>query len=222
MRYEDWEPLYRKILEEFEFSEEMDLQSAKLLDKYLKKPDLGEIMKKIRDKEVSIFGAGPSLDRVEEIPNCTEISADGATSFLVERGIIPDIIVTDLDGNLGDLVYANAKGSTVILHAHGDNIDKIAEHAGNFKDLYGTTQTRPFGNLLNFGGFTDGDRAVFIAEHFKPKKIVLYGMDFDAELGRYSFSSNREKKRKKLKWAKILIGHLKGTTKVSIMDWKEV
>ena len=49
-----------------------------------------------------------------------------------------------------------------------------------------------FANLQNYGGFTDGDRAVFIADHFKAKKIFLIGFDFNDDVGRYSFTKNKE------------------------------
>ena len=46
------------------------------------------------------------------------------------------------------------------------------------KNCIGTTQTNPFNKIQNFGGFTDGDRGVFLASHFDAKKIILFGMDF--------------------------------------------
>ena len=42
------------------------------------------------------------------------------------------------------------------------------------------------GKVHNFGGFTDGDRCVFLANHFKAKKIILLGMDFGTRIGKYS------------------------------------
>ena len=35
-----------------------------------------------------------------------------------------------------------------------------------FANVVGTTQTEEFGKMKNFGGFTDGDRCVFLAEFF--------------------------------------------------------
>lgn len=208
MQYCEWAVFYQKIVEDFGYSVEEDKKAAKVLNEAITKPDLGALEKKVKDKRVSIFGAGPSLEEVNKIPEGTIIAADGATTFLLERGVVPDIIVTDLDGDMRDLLRANDKGSAVVLHAHGDNIDKIKSHAKDFKKVVGTTQSRPFGNLSNFGGFTDGDRAVFLAEYFGAKEILLYGMDFDSDVGKYSFSKDTKTKRKKLKWGKRLIGHL--------------
>ncbi len=221
MRYEEWEPFYYKIIEDFGFSKDEDQQAAKILNTYLKKPDLTRLYGKISKKEVAVFGAGPSLDFIEEIPDVTTIASDGATSFFIDMDVNPDIIVTDLDGDIDDLIKANSRGSIVFLHAHGDNKDMIIKYADRFKDPLGTTQTRPFGNLLNFGGFTDGDRAAYIAEHFRPSKIFLYGMDFKETPGKYSYSKDSDIKRKKLKWAELLIKHLMETTDVPIVYYNK-
>ena len=169
----------------------------------------------IFNKEVIVFGAGPSLENSIKIykknfSNKIKITADGATSALIERKIKPDIIVTDLDGNVKDQIKANSDGSFVIIHAHGDNIKKIKKYVPKFKGkLLGSTQTDPklYENVYNFGGFTDGDRAVYLADHFNAKKIFLVGFDFNGEIGKYSFSKNKDKniKLKKLKWCKHLI-----------------
>ena len=49
--------------------------------------------------------------------------------------------------------------------------------------VIGTTQIEPISDVYNFGGFTDGDRAVFLAEHFGAKEIELVGFDFEAAEG---------------------------------------
>ncbi len=217
MRYEEWEPFYYKIIEDFGFSKDKDQLAAKILNTYLKKPDLAGVNAKVCKKEVAVFGAGPSLESIKEIPDVTTIASDGATSFFIDMGLNPDIIVTDLDGDIDDLIKANSRGSIVFLHAHGDNKDRIIKYADRFEDPLGATQTRPFGNLLNFGGFTDGDRAAYLVEHFGPSKIFLYGMDFKKKPGKYSYSKDSDIKRKKLKWAELLIKHLMETTDVPIV-----
>ena len=104
----------------------------------------------------------------------------------------------------------------MVIHAHGDNLDKIKAYAREFTRVIPTCQCKPLGNLQNFGGFTDGDRAVFLAVHFKAREIVLYGMDFEG-VGKYSFSKDTSIKRKKLKWGKRLIDYLrqKGDIKIT-------
>ena len=43
--------------------------------------------------------------------------------------------------------------------------------------VMGTTQSRPFGRLHNFGGFTDGDRAVFAADDLGAASVRIIGFD---------------------------------------------
>jgi uncharacterized Rossmann fold enzyme len=221
MEIEKWLVFYDEILKEFRFSKERDRESALLLNTFLKKPDNGRLECLISGRDVNIFGAGPSLERVGSIPPGPNIAADGACSYLLKRDIVPEVVVTDLDGNIEDILEANRLGALIFLHAHGNNIDLVRRYAADFKNLFGTTQVWPFGNLLNFGGFTDGDRAGFIAEHFSPKKITFYGMNFDMAPGRYSFTKqeNLGIKKKKLRWAKRLLEFLKKGSDVEI-DFK--
>ncbi len=208
MEYEEWEGLYKKILVEFGFSQERDLEVAKILDGIIEYYFLEDLERKIRGKRVNVYGAGSSIERLRDFPEGTSIAADGTTSLLLERGMAPDIVVTDLDGKMEDLLEANEGGSIMVIHAHGDNQRAIERYAPRFKNVIGTTQAKPFGKLHNFGGFTDGDRAVFIAEHFGAGEIHLYGMDFHGKTGRYSLSEDSEIKRKKLLWAEDLINYL--------------
>ncbi|BAK54324.1 hypothetical protein STK_05390 [Sulfurisphaera tokodaii str. 7] len=170
------------------------------------KNDYVEKLNIIRDKRVAVVGAGPNLVSVNEISEDLIISADGATNFLYEHGIIPDIIVTDLDG-----ISVFPEESIYVVHAHGDNIRKLYK-VNNMKIVIGSAQVFPFGNIHLFGGFTDGDRAVILAKLFKAKEIVLYGMDFDSGyVGKYSkpyYEQNLPAnwvKRNKLKIAKQII-----------------
>jgi len=210
MKQSEWLPFYEAISVDFGYLKERDLECARLLESFLEPPILDRLEALISGRVVNVFGSGPSLEKLKSIPDGINIACDGASSFLLENGVVPDIIVTDLDGRIDDLLSANREGAFIVLHAHGDNFDPVAKYAPRFNNLYGTTQTEAFGNLLNFGGFTDGDRAVFLAEHFKPNFIKLYGMDFDSLPGRYSFTEPDavEVKKKKLGWAKKLVDYI--------------
>ncbi|MFQ5815326.1 MAG: 6-hydroxymethylpterin diphosphokinase MptE-like protein [Candidatus Hydrothermarchaeaceae archaeon] len=208
MRYEEWEGFYREILSDFNFSEERDEAAARLLNSIIKPLDTNLLEENLKGKRVNVYGASPALELIKEFATGTNIAANGATSYLLNMGVVPDIVVTDLDGRIEDLMRAMDGGSILVVHAHGDNIDAIRKHVGRLGKIIGTTQTRPFGRLHNFGGFTDGDRAIFLAHHFGAREIHLYGMDFHGEIGRYSFSEDSETKRKKLLWAEKLINHL--------------
>jgi hypothetical protein len=82
--------------------------------------------------------------------------------------------------------------------------------ASGFKYCIGTTEGKPFGNIRNFGGFTDGDRCVFLAKYFGAKSIILFGMDFGTKIGKYSKEkiSDRATKIRKLRYGKNLLAWL--------------
>ena len=211
MKVRGWEKKYVKILKEFNFSRKEDEESARVLNSILKRRvSLKKIEEKIRNQTVFVVGAGSSL--VSSIPilkkykNITKIVADGATRALIENKIIPDVVVTDLDSEPEFLKKASKSGAIMVVHSHGDNIEKL-HLALEFRTCIGTTEGRPFGNIHNFGGFTDGDRCVFLARYFKAEKIILFGMDFGPKIGRYSKIRvyDRRTKLKKLQHGKKLL-----------------
>jgi len=211
MTIKGWESKYREILKDFGYSRKKDTQSCKLLDSLLpKKTRIAEIKDLIEKKPVFVVGAGPSLPSsisiLKKYKKITKIVADGATKAIIENGLKPDIVVTDLDGDIKSLKKAGRTNTIMVVHAHGDNSEKI-HFVKNFKNCIGTTQTKPVGRVHNFGGFTDGDRCVFLANHFKAKKIILLGMDFGTRIGKYSKSTvvNRTIKIKKLRRGKKLL-----------------
>jgi len=211
MTIKGWESKYREILKDFGYSRKKDIQSCKLLDSLLpKKTRIAEIKDLIEKKPVFVVGAGPSLPSsisiLKKHKKITKIVADGATKAIIENGLKPDIVVTDLDGDIKSLKKAGRTNTIMVVHAHGDNSEKI-HFVKNFKNCIGTTQTKPMGKVHNFGGFTDGDRCVFLANHFKAKKIILLGMDFGTRIGKYSKSTvvNRTIKIKKLRRGKKLL-----------------
>jgi hypothetical protein len=62
------------------------------------------------------------------------------------------------------------KGSIVLIHAHGDNVDKLEKYVPRFKRFVATTQARPFDEVYNFEGFNDGERCFFVVREFRAKK----------------------------------------------------
>jgi len=208
MDFDEWEPLYEEILHDFGFSREADERSAMLLESKVSKTRTMALdqLKGLIGETVTIFGCGPGLG--EELAHIklrgTLISAGGATTVLCKYGIRPDIMVTDLDGPIRADIECNTKGSVAVIHAHGDNMHLIEEQVCKFKGRMAiTTQSRPFGRLINTGGFTDGDRAVMLARSSGAKNIVLVGFDFDRPSPKEGHDPNV--KLKKLKWAKRLI-----------------
>jgi uncharacterized Rossmann fold enzyme len=214
--YKDWEKLYVRILKDYNFSRKEDERSALLLSKLLaekKVTALAPLRKKLSGKVVTVVGgqlkkAGKWLDR-NPVPHRPVICCDSATNLMLRRGIIPDIVVTDLDGDVNALVNASRNGAILVVHAHGDNITAVQKTVPLLPGtIIGTTQGRPRRNVRNFGGFTDGDRAVFLAHHFCVKTIILVGFDFRAPYGETGKKA-KIMKLNKLRTAKMLIGLIK-------------
>ncbi len=209
MRFDEWSPIYESILSDMGYDRSSDEASARLLKVLMLNADLmtvDELSSMIGD-EVSIFGAAKCLESdVEKIsPSGTLISAGSATVRVMAMGIMPDIVVTDLDGDIDSQIQASERGAVTLIHAHGDNADLIARYAKEFRGrVVLTTQSSPDNILYDFGGFTDGDRAVCLARHFGSSRIRLYGFDFDDPYP--GDGKDLSIKSKKLKWAKRLIG----------------
>jgi uncharacterized Rossmann fold enzyme len=237
-----WLPYYDAIAKDLGIDAEKDTIAARMLADGLKKNGkihprdevLMELERTIEGKDVLVFGAGPDLemelDKLVEvkrtggrwkIPSTAEdviIAADGATSTIMSRGLVPHIIVTDLDGGTEDQIHCLSRGSIMLVHGHGDNMKTISNIVPRlFGSVLGTTQVDPSegGGLDNFGGFTDGDRAAFTAQHFGARSIMLLGFNFNEVGPKITDGGIRisdvdpmesEFKFKKLAWANILLG----------------
>jgi len=202
-----WKKRYLLILKELDYSQKKDKESAIILDSILKKTNTAEkILKLIEGKTVFVIGSGPSLSnaipRLKKLKKSIKIAADSSLKPLVDNGIIPDIVVTDLDGDENTIKKIAKTKSIFVIHAHGDNIEKL-ELVKKIRNCIGTTQSNPFNKIQNFGGFTDGDRGVFLANYFGAKKIILFGMDFGNRIGKFS---NTKKSDRKIKLKKLEIG----------------
>jgi len=232
LRFEEWWPFYLRISREMGYSIEEDRRSAEILralllegDEYILREELGAVI----GRKVYVFGAGPSLENALkefDFSDGTLISADGATTALLDFDIVPDVIVTDLDGRISDIKLANDRGAFLVVHAHGDNRDKLVSYVPFLSRILGTTQTEPLDIVYNFGGFTDGDRAAFLAEELGAKEIVLVGFDFGETVGKWSKPSLKGHspvwgtKRKKFEFAKELLAWLekRGRAKLTYLD----
>ena len=235
MTIRGWKTRYHEIRNIFGYRKYDDLISAKKLNSKIgKRYPLSNIKKTIRGQTVFIIGAGPSLSRsistLKKYQNITKIVADGAVQALIEHKIKPQILVTDLDGDIASIKKIGRTKIPIIIHAHGNNYDKL-DIVSELQNKIGTTQTKKFGKLENFGGFTDGDRCVFLAESFNAKKIILFGMDFGDKIGKYSKKKvmDRKTKLKKLEYGKKLLEWLAKesdselyTTSKSIKGFKKI
>ena len=228
MTIRGWKTKFREIRKKFGYLEKDDYRSAKKLDSLLGRKKLKKQLRDIIDgKTIFIIGAGPSLSKslryIKKCKNVTKIVADGAVRALLEKNIKPDILVTDLDGDLDSIKKIGQSDIPIVVHAHGDNYDKI-EIVKELSNVVGSTQTKKFGKMENFGGFTDGDRCIFLAEYFNASKIVLIGMDFGQEIGKYSKHKilNRRMKLKKLKIGKNITEWVGTKSKADLYSTKKI
>jgi len=208
MRWEQWGPLYERIAAEFGFSVDEDRAAAWELSRLAERLDVrgDEHLRRVVGRQACVLGHGPGLEAALEglRPSGPVIAADGAAScFLEATGRAPDVIVTDLDGG-ADLEGMSRSGSTVVAHAHGDNVDRMR---GIVPMLSGpvvlTCQCGPVPPVLCHGGFTDGDRAVELARCAGAEEIELVGFDFLTP--RRKDGRDPAVKARKLAWARRII-----------------
>lgn len=243
MDFNEWGGWYKEILDTLGFSREGDENTAALLDKILDEKGCltieefsDEIMEKKDTSKFIVVGAGPSIKKhikyVKENYDLNDyliVSADGATTAMLEDDLVPDIVATDLDGKMDDLLAANSLGSYFVVHAHGDNEELIVKWTTSFDKILGTTQSKPVGHLYNFGGFTDGDRAMFFTLALGCEEMVLAGMDFGTTVTKYSRPNIEgatgpadEIKTKKLIFAERLLAWIKENTDVKVINLVDI
>ncbi len=238
----DWLPIYSELSKDLSLDPAKDAEAGRVLAELLKEnPNIEppeevmlELERIVTDRNVFVLGAGPDLEEELSIlisqkqasgdwtaissGNDVLITADGATSPVMSKGILPDIIVTDLDGGVEDQIRCVSRGSVMLVHSHGDNVNRLRSVVPRLHgSVIGTTQVNPYdaGGLFNFGGFSDGDRAAFAADHFRARSITLLGFNFSevatklSEGGRRMPALSPEEERfkfKKLAWANVLLG----------------
>ncbi len=211
MRHSEWEPIYREILVDMGYGRAEDEACVRVLKAVTLNSDL------ITDDEAAerfsetatVFGDAPCLESDIALlpPEGTLVSSGSAVVRLLALGILPDAVVTDLDGDIYAQLDASARGAITFIHAHGDNQDLVRMYAGLFKGpVILTTQSVPENTVLDFGGFTDGDRAVCIAQELGARRILLEGFDFEHPNPKEG--SDPSVKLRKLAWAKRIIENL--------------
>ena len=207
MRFSDWEPVYEEILADFGFDRDEDEMSVRVLKAVTVNSDL------IDDDEFgehfgpvsTVFGNAPCLEQdiSEKGVEGTLVASGSSVKRLLALGVRPDIVVTDLDGDIDSQLEASSGGAVTAILAHGDNQDLVRMYAGSFKGpVILTTQSTPENTVFNFGGFTDGDRAVCMARHFG-SEVRLLGFDYDHPMDKEG--SDPDVKLHKLRWARRII-----------------
>lgn len=195
MNWAEWAPTYRQIVHDFGYDERADASARDLLDALLE-PKLVARLPDVRGRDVVVLGPA-RFARVPEGP-----------LFVTDPRALPprppDLVVTDLDGDVGLQVALNALGVPLVVHAHGDNQDTLRQVLPELRGpLAGSTQVEPKGRVANFGGFTDGDRACCIAAHLGASSVTLVGFDWDSP--QEKAGRERGVKARKLAWAKRIV-----------------
>ncbi|MBW6518955.1 MAG: DUF115 domain-containing protein [ANME-2 cluster archaeon] len=207
MKFEDWEPIYKEIIKDMGYDRTQDEQAAGLLSGLLfsieqsRLAPVRKLTELVQGKDVLVCGNAPSLAHeladVDPSGYCI-IAADGATAHIMDAGLVPHIIVTDLDGAVASEIEASNRGAVMVVHAHGDNVDTVQAIVPGLYHIIGSTQAAPLENVYNFGGFTDGDRCVFLAVEFDAASVTMIGFDFNDTMV-------TPMKARKLDWARRLI-----------------
>jgi len=200
MRFADWEPHYLAILDYFGFDRALDEEAAHLLASLLPRDDLPLLASLCNGRHVTVCGNAPCLKN--ELGKITGpvFAADAAAEVLCDHRVQPDAIFSDLDGATDRFIDMNREGTVIVVHAHGDNMPLLRHWVPRFPGpVVATTQAAPLPHVHNFGGFSDGDRAVFAADELGANGITIIGFDLDD-------TSVDPIKRGKLFWAKHLLG----------------
>lgn len=216
MKWADWEATYDTILNDMSLNRELEARAleaavrASSVTRCLKDDAaLAELRRRIGHSCI-VCGNSPGLEHdmgilleCGAVQGNTIIAADAAGPRIGRIGVVPDIIVTDMDGETEDEIGQNARGTLLLLHFHGDNAERASEISMRLGGPFIiTVQSMPGKGVFNFGGFTDGDRAVLLAEEFGIRSVVLAGFDF---LSPYEQGREREIKLRKLRWAKSIM-----------------
>ncbi|ELY44108.1 6-hydroxymethylpterin diphosphokinase MptE-like protein [Natronorubrum bangense] len=184
MHFDEWEPVYEAILDDFGYDRAGDERARDVLASLTDEFNLDRLSS-VRDATVAIAGAGPSLDDESSLERARDtdlvFAASTAADTLAEHGIGVDCMVTDLDKNPDTVRQLTHQGVPVAVHAHGDNVPAVRTVVPDCAAdaVLATTQSTPRGSVQNFGGFTDGDRAAFLADHLGAAQLVFVGWDFD-------------------------------------------
>jgi uncharacterized Rossmann fold enzyme len=150
------------------------------------------------------------------------VACDGATERLRELGVVPNLVVTDLDGEPDALRWAARAGSHLVVHAHGDNRGRLGLVRDLGPQLHGTHQVEPTPDLeplRNLGGFTDGDRAVLLCEALGARRVRLVGFEYSQPPSRYSHEWDVKTKGRKLRWAQEIVAGVHARGKTAVETW---
>jgi uncharacterized Rossmann fold enzyme len=204
MQYQTWRPVYERILDDLGYDRAADERARDRLADLVTDFD-GSRLPGLDGAAVAVAGAAPSLEAEAEVAADADVvvAASAAATRLRAVGVAVDLMVTDLDKTPDTARALTRDGVPVAVHAHGDNGPAVERWVPRLDGAFvlPTTQADPRGPVRNYGGFTDGDRAAFIADALGAASLRFPGWDFDD-------GSVTAEKRRKLAWAERLLGWL--------------
>jgi len=205
MNFREWQKFYQEIALDLDISQVDDYRASEILSGILGARSRISNLDQYIGLPANVYGNGPFLEKfMQDTPNGLEIVADSAITTYLKHRDAPDIIVTDLDGDIRSIMDCARTGSLVVVHAHGDNIERLEKFVPSIEGkVIGTTQNTPLWNVFNFFGFTDGDRSAYIADYLNSPEIRLIGFDFTIPGPKNN--QDTERKIRKLKWAEKLL-----------------
>ncbi|WP_324757590.1 6-hydroxymethylpterin diphosphokinase MptE-like protein [Haloarcula sp. GH36] len=203
MDYDTWEPVYAALLEAFGYGRDGDERARNRLAELVGTAETYDPTELDGDgATIAIAGAGPSLEAEADRAAAADLvfAASTAADRLEAVGVAVDCQVTDLDKTPETTRALSESGTPVAVHAHGDNVPAVERHVPSLElsAVVPTTQAEPAPPVVNFGGFTDGDRAAFLADHLGAADLIFVGWDFDDP-------AVDPEKREKLRWAERLL-----------------
>ena len=175
---------------------------------------LGDLQLKLLKATAVVFvGAAVESQQLEEMvgDGVVFIAADGAVGALPAHADLA-CIVSDFDGT-PHLELAAKSGATIIAHAHGDNMEawkecvKTWSQFSNPPALVLSHQTPHYlQGMHNWGGFTDGDRALCMAHSLGVdfENVYLVGYTL-SRIGQWSGRTQKGIKLAKLQWMATVV-----------------
>jgi hypothetical protein len=226
MDFDTWEPAYEAILADLGFDRAADERVRDWLAERAEPFDPGRLAG-LAGARVAVAGGADTLSA--ELSVCREadavVAASAAAAVCRAAGVGVDLMVTDLDKTPETAVEITHEGTPVAVAAHGDNLPALREYVPRMNPewLLATTQAAPRGPVVNPGGFTDGDRAAFLADEAGAAGLQFPGWAFDDP-------TVDAMKRRKLRWAERLLhwlerrrgerfGLLDGRREGIALDW---
>ena len=169
----------------------------------------------LKASRIVVIGAGVDVEDLHAYDaNTAFVAADGSVGALNDYSQLL-CIVSDLDGGT-HLDTAAAHGQTILVHAHGDNMEEWLDRIDKWNSFelppslilsHQVNQIIP--GMHNFGGFTDGDRALcfLLSLGVEAQKIELVGFNLE-RVGQWSGVTNVQKKMQKLEWMGRIVTEL--------------